>query len=154
MGACLGIIENFVLPVTGSRRGEISVTLLVYEGTSRAKMRVRSRNPGNKRPINREVPSKSLLGHHACSSGSAPRVVNHIGHFGKDFAKSPTQTKLTYKSILIIPIECHTSEGTIIKGYVSVDAARPYAFYGNRANVIVVMCEPIINQLQQLISGG
>jgi hypothetical protein len=149
--ACLGIIENFCLPVTKGKEGEIAVTLILYKGTSRTRLRVAQRNPGNKRPTNREVDAERLLGHHVCERGDAPLVVNQISHFGKEFGASPTQTKVDYKSILIIPLRCDDGKRSQVRGFVSIDSHRPYAFYGNRANVIVVMCEPIINQLRELV---
>lgn len=152
--ACLGIIENFCLPITKAQKGEISVALIMYEGSSIAKLKVAKRNPGNERPVNRPIKAEHLLGHYACQHGASPRVVNHIGHFGRDFAMSPTQTRVNYKSILILPLECDSAEGKKIRGFVSIDSTRPYAFFGNRANVVVVVCDPIISQLRELVSGG
>jgi len=152
MTACLGIIENFCLPITHSTKGEIAVSLILYQGNSSNRLRLARRNPGNERPVNRPIKSERLLGHYACQRGGSPRVVNDIRHFGPEFATSPTQTSLNYKSILILPLECHIpGGGTRIRGFVSIDNVRPYAFYGNRANVVVVMCEPIINQLRELV---
>jgi hypothetical protein len=150
--ACLGIIESIALPQTKSQKGAIAVTLLVYQGSGNGKMRVRQRNPGNSRPKNRgDIDTERVLGHYVCQRGNAPLTINHIGHFGKEFARSPTQTKYDYKSILLIPIRCDTANGEVAKGFVSVDCNHPYAFYGNRANAIAVMANPIISQLREMI---
>src|SRR5690606_23015172 len=96
--ACLGIMESIALPVTRSQKGEIAVTLITYTGKSTKRMRVRQRNPGNSRPKGGEFDAEAILGHHACQRGSAPLVINHVRHFGAEFAKSPTQTAYDYRS--------------------------------------------------------
>lgn len=149
--ACLGIMESVALPVAKCQKGEISVTLILYNGSSVSKMRIRQRNPGNTRPKGREIDTERLLGHYVCQEGDAPMTVNHIAHFGKEFGKSPTQTSYAYKSILILPIRCDTPDDVKAKGFVSIDCDHPYAFYGNRANSIAVMSKPIINQLREMI---
>ncbi|TAX39166.1 hypothetical protein [Rhizobium leguminosarum] len=152
--ACLSILEIFSRQITKSKKGDISVSLVLYSGSSRARMKVRHRNLGNERPRNREFDSASVLGHHACQSGPFPRVVHDIRHFGSAAMKSPTQSKMNYKSIFIIPLEVDGNNETVMRGFVSIDAKLPYAFYGNRANVIIVTCEPVINQLRELIQEG
>lgn len=149
--ACLGIIENIALPATKSQKGEIAVTLILYQGTGTAKMRVRQRNPGNSRPKNREFDTERILGHYVCQRGDAPLTINNVSHFGKEFARSPTQTRYDYKSILLMPVLCDTPSGPQARGFVSIDCNHPYAFYGNRANSIAVMSKPIISQLQEMI---
>src|SRR5690606_10868803 len=100
---------------------------------------------------NREFDTERILGHHACQHGDAPQLVNHIGHFGKEFAASPTQTRYNYKAILLIPLFCDTERGPEPRGFVSIDCDRPYAFYGNRAIEIRVMCGPILGQLREMV---
>lgn len=152
IGACLGIIESIALPVSKSQKGEVAVTLLLYQGSGTSKMHVRQRNPGNTRPNSRrDIDTERILGHYVCQQGDAPLTINHIGHFGKEFANSPTQTKYDYKSILIFPIRCNTPSGVKARGFLSIDCNHPYAFYGNRANSIAVMSKPIINQLREMI---
>lgn len=149
--ACLGIMESIALPVTKSQTGDVSVTLILYEGSSVTKMRVRKRNPGNTRPLNRPVDTERTLGHYVCQRGDSPLTINDIKHFGKEFAQSPTQTSYDYKAILLIPLLCDTQDGPKPKGFVSIDCNRPYAFYGNRANSITVMSKPILAQLREMI---
>lgn len=149
--ACLGIIESIALPVTKSQKGEVAVTLILYQGTGAGKMRVRHRNPGNTRPKGRDVDTERILGHHVCQRGNTPLTINNIKHFGPDFSQSPTQTKYDYKSILLIPVVCDTPKGQMTKGFVSIDCNHPYAFYGNRANSIAVMAKPIMSQLQEML---
>lgn len=149
--ACLGILENMALPITKSVKGEISVSLLVYVGSSATRMRISERNPGNTRPTNREVDGDMLLGHHCCSHDALPRVVDDIRQFGKGVAKSPTQAKLSYRSIFIIPLDPDPAKGRKAKGFISIDCARPYAFYGNRSNEIIVTSEPIKALISELI---
>ena len=150
--ACLGIIESIALPETKSQKGEVAVTLILYQGTGTSKMRVKQRNPGNTRPKGRgDIDSERILGHHVCQRGDAPLTVNNISHFGKEFSRSPTQTRYDYKSILLIPLVCDTPQGPKAKGFVSIDCNHPYAFYGNRANSITVMATPIIKQLKEML---
>lgn len=154
ISACLGIIENSCLPLTKSRKGDISVTLILYQGASTTKLRVSKRNPGNERPTNREIDAERLLGHYACQHSATPRVVSDLQLFGKTFSVSPTQNRVNYRSILIVPLEAPRRGESAIRGFVSIDHKRPYAFHGNLANVIVVTCEPIINQLRELLGGA
>ncbi|MBT1155718.1 hypothetical protein J1C56_08950 [Aminobacter anthyllidis] len=148
--ACLGIIENYARTVTKSKKGDLSVSLVLFSGNSTTRMKVRHRNPGNNRPTNREFDGRSLLGFHACGSGPAPRVVQDLKWFGKPALVSPTQQKVGYRSILIVPVQSSGTAGAI-RGFVSIDCARPYAFYGNRSNVIMVTCEPVFSHINELI---
>lgn len=148
--ACLGILELFALNTTKASKGDISVSLILYAHDSALRMIISARNPGNERPTGRETDGAGLLGHRACQFDCAPRVVHHVGHFGSGF-KSPTQSKPAYKSIFVIPLETEVNGQRKIRGFVSIDSRFPYAFYGNRANVIIVECEPVLNQIKELI---
>lgn len=149
--ACLGILEIFSRQITGATRDEVSVSLLLYTGNSRTKMKVRSRNPGNLRPVNREVDAERLLGHAACINGALPRVVHDVREFGKAVVSSPTQSNMEYRSILFCPIVLSIGDEKTVPGFVSIDCKRPYAFYGNKSNVIVVTCEPVLNHIAELV---
>lgn len=152
--ACLGIIENIAIPETKTQKGDVSVNLITYMGSSTSQMRVRHRNPGNTRPKNRQFATEAVLGHYVCQRGSAPLTINNIKHFGRDFAASPTQNSYTYRSILLIPLLCNTPQGQVARGFVSIDCTRSYAFYGNRANSIAVTSKPVLALLREMIGGG
>jgi hypothetical protein len=146
--ATLGVIEGYARTVTRSPKGEISVSLALYDGESTTKMKIKHRNPGNERPIGRPVKNlKKVLGHLACQSGPGARVVNDLKDFGKEAMFSPTQSSRNYRSLLLIPIT--SSRTQKIKGFISVDCARPYAFYRNRARQMIVTCEPLIDHIQE-----
>ncbi|TIU98038.1 MAG: hypothetical protein E5W09_12965 [Mesorhizobium sp.] len=150
--ACLGILENYARLVTRSNKGEISVSLVLFAGNSTTKMKVRHRNPGNERPTNREFDATNLVGYHACTRGSEPRVVHDLKKFGGKSMVSPTQTKVNYRSIFLIPVVTRRGEeGEKVRGFISIDCPRPYAFYGNRSSVLVVTCEPVLSRINDLI---
>lgn len=146
--ACLGILEIFTRQITKSPKGDVSVSLVLYQGSSRQKMSLRHRNPGNERPVNREIKTEGLLGHHVCETGGNPQVVDDVNEFS---ISSPTQSKREYRSIFFYPLEVSGREGKFIKGFISIDCKKPYAFYGNRSNDIVVTCEPVLNHVRELI---
>lgn len=150
--ACLGILEIYARRITKSAKGEIAVSLVQYAGSSSSKMKILHRNPGNTRSVNgREFDASGVIGHHACCAGSDYQVVHQMGHFGRDLP-SPTQSQVDYKSIFFVPLEVGLAGGgTRIKGFVSIDCERPYAFYGNRAREIAVNCAPIVEQLKDLL---
>jgi hypothetical protein len=146
--ATLGVIEGYARTVTRSPKGEISVSLALYEGESTTNMKIKHRNPGNERPIGRPLRDlKRVLGHIACQSGPGARVVNDLKDFGKDAMFSPTQSSRNYRSLLLIPITSGRTQK--VKGFISIDCARPYEFYKNRARQLVVTCEPLIDHIQQ-----
>lgn len=146
--ATLGVIEGYARTVTRSPKGEISVSLALYDGESTTKMKIRHRNPGNERPIGRPVKDiNKVLGHIACQSGPGARVVNDLKDFGKEAMFSPTQSSLKYRALLLIPVTSSRTEK--VKGFISIDCARPYAFYRNRAKRLVVTCEPLIDHIQE-----
>lgn len=146
--ATLGVIEGYARTVTRSPKGEISVSLALYDGESTSKMKIKHRNPGNERPIGRSIKNlNKVLGHIACQSGPGARVVNDLKDFGKEAMFSPTQSSRNYRSLLLIPIT--SSRTKKIKGFISIDCARPYAFYRNRAKQLVVTCEPLIDHIQE-----
>lgn len=146
--ATLGVVEGYARTVTRSSKGEISVSLALYDGESTTKMKIRHRNPGNERPIGRPVRNlERVLGHVACQAGPGPRVVNDLKDFGKEAMFSPTQSSRNYRSLLLIPII--SSRTQRVKGFISIDCGRPYAFYGNRAKQLVVTCEPLIDHIQE-----
>lgn len=146
--ATLGVIEGYARTVTRSPKGEISVSLALYDGESTTKMKIKHRNPGNERPIGRPLRDlNKVLGHIACQSGPGARVVNDLKDFGKEAMFSPTQSSRNYRSLLLIPIT--SSRTQKIKGFISIDCARPYAFYRNRAKQLVVTCEPLIDHIQE-----
>lgn len=146
--ATLGVIEGYARIVTKSPKGDIAVNLALYDGNSTTNMKIRHRNSGNERPIGRPLKNlDNVLGHIACNSGPGPRVVQDLKDFGKEALFSPTQSTRNYRSLLLIPI---TSGRTgKMKGFVSIDCARPYAFYGNRAKKLIVTCEPLIDHIQE-----
>lgn len=151
--SCLGILEIFARQVTRSRKGDISVSVLLYPDadSSTSRMSIRHRNPGNERPTNRIVDSARLFGHHACQRDRKPRIVHDTNYFGPEGTSSPTQSSVKYRSIFVIPIQKSSGDGPKKSGFVSIDSTRPYAFYGNRANRIIVDCEPVLNHIQELI---
>jgi hypothetical protein len=150
--ACLGILENYTRLVTRSKKGDISVSLVLFAGNSASRMKVRHRNPGNERPTNREFDATHLMGYHACLRGTEPRVVHDLRKFGGKSMVSPTQTTVNYRSIFIIPVVTRRGEADEkIRGFISIDCPRPYAFYGNRSSVLVVTCEPILSRINELI---
>ncbi|HWM48536.1 MAG TPA: hypothetical protein VNR11_16645 [Xanthobacteraceae bacterium] len=151
IGACLGILEIHARRITKTKKGELSVSLVQYVGSSTTKMTIKYRNPGNLRSVGREFDCSALLGHHACQAGALPRVVHNLSQFGKNLT-SPTQSTIDYKSMLFIPLEVATSGGGArLKGFVSFDCQRPYAFYGNRNREIAVTCRPVIDHLKDLL---
>lgn len=150
--ACLGIIELYATQETGSKRGEIAVSLVLYDPADRARMTIKHRNPGAKRPLNRVVRNlDKLFGHHACSAGPAPRIVDDVLSFGRDAVESPTQSQVNYRSIFIIPIEPLDGEAERIAGFISIDSERPFAFYGRRSTNIAITCTPFIDFISHLV---
>jgi hypothetical protein len=150
--ACLGLLEIYARRITKTSKGDISVSLVQYAGSSANKMKILHRNPGNLRSVDgREFDARQVLGHHACQAGSAYRVVHQLRHFGRGL-HSPTQSRVDYKSIFYIPLEVPVSGGgTRMKGFLSIDCRRPYAFYGNRGREIAVTCRPIVDHLKDLL---
>lgn len=149
INATLGIIEGVARQITNCKKGEISVSLTLYKGSSRNKMHVRHRNPGSERPIGRTINDLSnLLGHHVCEFGKGPQIVADLSSFGKDISKSPTQKKTSYRSIAIFPLEAMSNNKNI--GFLSVDCSKPHAFHGDRARDLAVTCEPLISHIQDL----
>lgn len=149
--ACLGIIENICLPITKSRKGEISANLILYRGNSSTKMKVIERNPGNERPVGREVNGENMLGHHACRHDGLPRVVDDLRSFSSKWVSSPTQSRAGYRSIFFIPLAQKRSGRTVVRGFISIDCQRPFAFHGNRSRDIIVTCEPVTSLIIDLI---
>lgn len=149
--AALGLLEVLAREVTGRSKGEIAVSLATYEGNNRSKMRLRLRNPGNDRPVNRHFDATNLLAHRACQMGSTPRIVHDLRGFGTAACKSPTQSTISYRSFLIFPLVAPRPEGEKVIGFLSIDASTPYSFFGNRAITIVANAQPIIRHIQALV---
>jgi hypothetical protein len=149
--ATLGIIEIVARRITKANKGDISVSLAMYNGNSSDELKIRHRNPGNERPIGKRFSGRYVLGHHACQAGGDPRVVHNLRAFGKLGMKSPTQSNANYRSIYIIPICRKHNETSTICGFISIDSTRAYAFYANRANTIIIVCEPFIQHIQDLL---
>lgn len=149
--ACLGIIDVFCRQMTRAKKQEIAVSLVLYSDRDRVKMRIRHRNPGNERPVNREFDASRTIGHQACQRDGKPRVINDIKRFGKLAVVSPTQSDVDYRSIYFIPLETMADEMPLIRGFLSIDSKQPFAFYGNRANAIIVTCEPIVAHIKDLL---
>lgn len=150
--ACLGLLEIYARRITKASKQDISVSLVQYAGSSSSKMKILHRNPGNLRPVDgREFDTARVLGHYACDAGTAYRVVHQLRHFGKGL-QSPTQSRVEYKSIFFIPLDVPTADGgTRMKGFISIDCKRPYAFYGNRGREIAVTCRPIVDHMRDLL---
>lgn len=152
--AALGIIEAIACQVTRSPKGDVAVSLARYVGSSENEMEIRWRNPGNERP-RKKFPVEKVLGHHACKSPEAPpRVVHDLKEMGIFGRFSPTQSSVDYRSILIMPIarsDAAELPAAKIVGFVSIDSKRPYAFYGNRADEIIVACETLTNHIRQMV---
>lgn len=149
--AALGILEALARELTGLQKGQISVSLALYEGSSQTQMRLRYRNPGNDRPLGRQFDARNLLAHRACCAGTAPRVVNDLRGFGKTGMKSPTQSAVSYRSFLILPLRRGRNGDEKVIGFLSIDATAPYAFFGNRAKDMIVHSQPIVAHIQELL---
>ncbi len=150
--ALLGVIELFALEITGLRKGEIAVSVARYKGHSSVEMKLVCRNPGNDtRPVNRSFNATNKLGHRACKAGHKARIVNDLRGFGPMAMESPTQSKVSYRSIVLFPLVGVRDGNDFLVGFLSIDATRPYAFYGNRGNDVVVHCQPIVNHIQAIL---
>lgn len=149
--SALGIVENFTRQVTNSRKGEISVSIALYNGSGTGRMSIRHRNPGNTRPIGRSFRTEGVLGHHACQHGAGPKIVHNIKRMNKIFRKSPTNSDVVYKSFLLFPLTLEKQGTATVGGFLSIDSTRPYTFHGSRGNVLVVNCEPIVEHIQKLL---
>lgn len=149
--AALGVIEIFVRQVTNCQKGEISVAIATYNGQSSSRMCIKYRNPGNTRPLNRKFDGEGVLGHHACQAGTAPRVVHDIRGLAKDLQRSPTQSEASYRSFFILPLTVTHNGEQRVGGFLSIDSTKPYCFYGSRARIIVVNCQPVIEHIQDLL---
>ena len=91
----------------------------------------------------------TLLGHHACEAGGAPRVVADMKRFGSLGRKSPTQSNANYRSILLHPVV--SSQKEEITGFISVDCLVPHAFHGRRAENLVALLEPLKSHIEDII---
>jgi hypothetical protein len=149
--SALGVVENFSRQVTKSRKEEISVAIALYEGSSTTRLRIRHRNPGNTRPVGRTFDGKGVLGHHACQSGSGPKIVHNIKRMHPKFRKSPTNSQALYHSFLILPLTVERNGGKVIGGFLSIDCTKPYTFYGSRGTTLIVNLEPIVEHIQRLL---
>jgi hypothetical protein len=149
--AALGVIEIFARQVTGCEKGELSVSVALYTGSSEYQMCIRHRNPGNIRPIGRKFDGRTTLGHHACRVGSQPRVIHDIRGMSAELRKSPTQSAATYRSFLLLPLVVKRGSTERIGGFLSIDSTRPYCFFGKRARILVVDVAPIIAHIQDLL---
>lgn len=150
--SCLGLLEIYTRRITKTSKGDVSVSIVQYAGSSMNKMKILYRNPGNERPIDgREFDAETVIGHHACVAGSKHQIVHQLSHFGRGL-QSPTRSSVDYKSIFFVPLEVQSaSGGTRMKGFISIDCRQPYAFYGNRGREIAVTCTPIVNLLKDLL---
>ena len=151
IAASLGVVEVLAREITGLKQGEIAVSVAVYEGSSTQRMKLLYRNAGNTRPVGRTFDGEAILGHRACLAGRGPQIVNDIRRFGAKALKSPTQSEVNYRSIVIFPLVVDRNGNQKVRGFLSVDATVPYAFYGNRGRKLIVNAEPIIQQLQALL---
>lgn len=145
--ASLGVIEAYARQATKSVKGEISVSLALYSNSEKTKMTIRHRNPGNERPVDRELKNlERVLGHIACRTGPEPRVVADLKKFGGDAYFSPTQSACNYRSMLLMPVVGAKTDQVV--GFISVDCSRPHAFHDKIASQIVVTTEPMVAHIE------
>ncbi len=112
----LGIIEGYALEITNSRKGDVAVSVALYEDDRHCSMIIKHRNQGSERPLGRKLINiERVLGHIACKNGTCPMVVNDLGKFGKEAKFSPTGSSLNYKSMILVPL-------------ISKDSCRPIGF--------------------------
>lgn len=148
--AALGIIEGYARLVTRSRKGEISVSLAIYEGSSSTNMKIKHRNPGNTRPRGRRLRDlDTVLGHRACQAGDEPRIVADLKRFGREGFRSPTQSQCAYRALCLIPVKSVRTGNS--KGFLSIDCVTPHAFDGTVAKKLLVTCEPLIDHISHQI---
>lgn len=150
--AALGVIEIIARHVVRAEKGEIAVALATYNGGHSQEMKIRLRNPGNERAV-KKFSTRFVIGHYVCQRGRAPRAVHDLRCFGPSGNTSPTQSSVNYRSILFIPLSRIRAGKVEPCGFISVDSARPYAFYGGRDNEIIVACETFTSHVQTLLSG-
>jgi hypothetical protein len=145
----LGLIQQYVALLAKLPPDSVSVSVCTYRGSSQ-RMQIRHRNVGNGRrvgPVN--APIWSILGHHACQDGTAPKVVHDLRRMQEEFQRSPSESPCNYRSFLIIPLETTRNGQKSMLGFLSIDAERPFAFYGNRSRKIIGNCNPIIEMTNE-----
>ena len=148
--ATLAIMSGYARLVTKDSSADISATLVCYRGTGQSQMTVTHRQRGSSRPTNRHIKDiEYVLGHHACQAGYEPRIVPNLRRFGPRAKKSLTMAKANYRSMLILPVRSRSSQE--IKGFISIDSSRPFAFNGNRAGALMVAFEPYQAHIEDLI---
>jgi hypothetical protein len=153
LSSYLGLLEGYARQVLRAKDGDVSASLVLYTSSSREQMLIENRNKGNRRPVNRTVEDPEMMvGHHVCAAGLRPRFVNDIRRFGPG-AKSPTQAEPSYRSILFMPLAGTGDAKDTCLGFVSVDARRPYAFYGTRWSKIVMTCVPIMGHIREQVTA-
>lgn len=148
--AALAIAVSISAEIAQVGTERIAASLVQYKGTGFGKMTVTHRNRGSERPVQRPVKKiETLLGHHACQRGAAPRVVADIRRFGPIGLKSPTQTKHQYRSLLIYPLLSSPDQKP--KGFISIDCTVAHAFHGHLADDLVALLEPIKAHIEDMI---
>lgn len=146
----LALATSLAAQITGIQQQKFAASLLLYEGEGKSQMRVKHRDRGSERPIDRPVNDlDTVLGHHACESGKAPRVVADMRRFGEYAQKSPTQSRPNYRSIFLQPVV--SSQNGAVSGFLSVDCTVPHAFHRDRAVDLAALLEPLKAHIEDMI---
>ncbi|NSY41194.1 hypothetical protein [Leisingera sp. ANG59] len=146
----LALATSLAAQVTGIKQSEFAASLVLYDGDERVRMKIDHRDRGSDRPIGRQINDlETVLGHHACQSGAAPRVVADVKRFGKYGLKSPTQSRPNYRSIFLHPVTS-VQKGSVA-GFMSVDCTVPHAFHGHRADDLAALLEPLKAHIEEMI---
>lgn len=147
--SCLGIIEACARNIAKSKEGDVSVSLVMYKGSSTNKMEIRYRNHGSSRKTPHTINDLSVvLGHYLCQSEKRVRIVNDLKAFGADFFVSPSGSEAKYRSVCFFRIDDMQTDRP--RGFVSVDCTTPYAFAGRRGKNLIIDCEAMIDHIQHI----
>ena len=143
--AILSVIEVLVLRFINVPRGKITVTFARYIDDGR-QLELRHRNRGSDRKVCTVPVSDQILGHLLCQAGAQPRALNDLHHLPEEYRVSPSSGSATYRSFYIVPIYEDAHRRSPV-GFVSIDSQIPYAFYGNRANLMSTAVTPFIGEI-------
>ncbi len=127
-------------------KGFFGVTLIVY-GERRDILSVRARSSGGATADG--LDAAQSVGHYATQAGK-PKAIHWLGgsDIFPDRSLSNRSRRARYDSILAIPLP-----GLEPIGFITIDSARPFEFWGNRPNSLETILQPHSAMISFVLSG-
>lgn len=143
VSSCVLHVAQHHIGVEGA--SSLQCTFMAFDGDDAKKLRILSR-ARDTRLQSIEVPADQTISHYVAESGRY-FVVNDLKSQSIFPYRGLSQTKASYRSIMLIPVVVDSTNGKACVGVVTLDSPRPCEFWGDIGDSLATQLIPFVHIL-------